>query len=247
MTKATLAPKVWWGVPMKFITMTFLLFLGSACAVASKDSMKNDIAKRLFDLFDRHTAGLSDHQIAAVRDKRPELPRPFNLAVYFKQPDQKADWRWTRKDKDGVLATVTAKKSVKYAFELINTSGSNEELESLRLMSAQQGADALLVIQGVGEVETDANGLALSYIALVPMLFANGNNVKSTFVTQAVLWDVRNAYVHLGTQSEGDWMMKRPLAFRQKERALEKAKEESLQQLEKRLSMQLGQIKVGKF
>lgn len=230
---------------MKFMTIIFFLLLGTSCAVAPKDKMKNDIAKRLFELFDRHTAGLSDNQIAAVRDKRPELPKPFNMAVYFKQPDKKADWRWTREDKDGVLRTVGSKKSVKYAFELINTSGKDEELESLRMMSAQQGADALLVIQGVGEVETDANGLALSYIALVPMLFANGNDVESAFVTQAVLWDVRNAYVHLGTQSEGDWLMKRPLAFRQKDRALEKAKEESLQQLQKRLSMQLGQIKIG--
>lgn len=69
--------------------------------------------------------------------------------------------------------------------------------------------------------------------------------MKSAFVTQAVMWDVRNAYVHLGTQSEGDWVMKRPLAFRQKDRALEKAKEESLLELQKRLSQQLGQIKVG--
>lgn len=59
--------------------------------------------------------------------------------------------------------------------------------------------------------------------------------------------DIAKRLVHLGTQSEVDWMMKRPLVFRQKDRALEKAKEESLRQLEKRLSMQLGQIKVGKF
>ena len=97
----------------------------------------------------------------------------------------------------------------------------------------------------MGEVETNANGVALFYIALVPMLFANGNDVRSAFVTQAVLWDVRNSYVHLGTQSEGDWDMKRPLAFRQNGRALEKAKKESLLQLQKRLSLQLGQIKVG--
>lgn len=228
---------------MKLMLLTVLLLLSASCGSTRQSTLKSDIARRLFELFDRHTSGLSDGQIASVRDKRPELIGPFELAVYFKQPDKKAGWRWTKEDKDGVLTTVTKKKSVKNAFELINTSGKEEELEGLRLMAAQQGADALLVIQGVGEVETDANGMALSYIALAPMLFANGNDVKSAFVTQAVLWDVRNSYVHLGTQSEGDWNMKRPLAFRQKERALEKAKEESLIQLQKRLSLQLGQIK----
>ncbi len=145
---------------MKLLVLTFLLFIFSSSSSVRESSLKSDIARRLFELFDRHTSGLSDSQIASVRDKRPELSAPFVLAVYFKQPDKEAEWRWTKDDRDGVLNTIAAKKSVKKnAFELINNSGKEEELDGLCLMAAQQGADALLVIQGVGEVETDANAL----------------------------------------------------------------------------------------
>lgn len=150
---------------MKILSLALMMMLFSSCAVVTKNKMKNDIAKRLFDLFDRTTSGLSDNQIASVRDKRPELPKPFHMAVYFKQPQKKEDWRWTREDRDQLLASVATKKSVGRSFELINTSGNDEGLENLRLMAAQQGADALLVIQGVGEVQSDANGLAISYIS----------------------------------------------------------------------------------
>lgn len=213
-----------------------LLLLFTSCATVTNAKIKNDVAKRLFDLFDRHTSELSDKQIASVADRRPELPRPFNLAVYFKQPSKKENWSWNQKDRNDILSALSGRKDViRKSFELINTGGGTEDLKSLRLMAAQQGADAVLIVQGAGKVRTDANGLAVSYVAIVPMLFANGNDVKSGFVTQAVLWDVRHSVVHAGLQGEGDWNMKRPLVFRQNERALSKAKEESIEQLEKEL------------
>lgn len=222
---------------MKLALVVMTLILSTSCTTVRNSKIKNDIAKRLFDIFDRTTSGISDGQIASVADRRPQLPKPFELAVYFKQPGEKENWRWSSQDKAEVLSAIEKNRgTVKRAFELINTGSKEEDVKGIRLMAAQQGADAVLVIQGAGEVKSDANGLAATYIALVPMLFVNGNNVKSGFVTQAVLWDVRSEFVHMGLQSEGDWTMKRPLAFRQKDRALDKAKEESIDQLEKKLS-----------
>lgn len=229
---------------MSYLKIILSLVFITSCTTASKNTTKNELAKKLFDIFDRQASEISDSQIASIADKRPDLVRPFNLAVYFKQPNQKAGWRWESKDREGLLAALPEnKQSVKNAFELINTLGKKVELSELRLMAAQQGADALLVIQGVGQVESKANGLALTYFAVLPMLFANGNDIKSAFVTQAALWDVRHSSIHFGAQSEGDWEMKRPLVFGQYDRALEKAKEESVMELERKLSKQLTQIK----
>lgn len=225
--------------------IVLLFFLSTGCATVTNAKIKNDIAKRLFDLFDRHTSELSDNQIASVADKRRELSKPFELAVYFKNPTEKDNWRWTANDRQEILTTLAGnQKLIRRTFELINTSGKAEDLKSIRMMAAEQGADAVLIIQGAGEVKTEANGLAATYIALVPMLFVNGNNVKSGFVTQAVMWDVRQSYVHMGVQSEGDWNMKRPLAFRQKDRALDKAKEESLSRLEKQLESRINRTAI---
>lgn len=75
-------------------------------------------------------------------------------------------------------------------FELINTQGKGADLQALRYMSGQQGADALLLVRGTSVVNSDLNPKALSYLALVPMLFIEGNDVSASFITQAVLWDV---------------------------------------------------------
>lgn len=211
-----------------------LLFFLISCSTVSKNKMKADITKRLFDLWDQTTSEISDSKIASIADNKKALSSPFDVAIYFKHPDKKQDWRWSPNDKSQLMGAFEKRKSVGKVFELINT-GNDEDIKALRMMAAQQGADALFVVQGAVEVNTDVNGMALTYIALVPMLFANGNTVNSAFVTQGVLWDVRTSQVHLGLQSEGDWVMKRPLAFRQKDRAIEKAKDESLLELEKQI------------
>lgn len=216
-----------------------ILFITCSCARVTENKMKQDITKRLFDLFESTTAEISDGQIANIANRKAVLPENFNLAVHFKKPANE-DWNWSQEDRREILSSIRNQdKKIGKTFELINTSGKDEELKSLRMMAAQQGADALLVVQGASEVNSEPNGMALTYIALVPMLFVNGNTVKSAFVTQAVLWDVRTSNVHLGAKSEGDYSMKRPLAFRQKDRAIEKAKEEALKDLRQELSKQL--------
>lgn len=221
-----------------FLT-SLLLILSVSCSSSSNEKLKNEITQRLFDLWDRSIADVNDSQVAKIADKNIELKRPFEMAIYFKQPDAKENWRWNRQDKQQLLEKMAAdKKIVKRSFELINT-GDTEDIKALRTMAAQQGADALLILQGKAEVESDLNGASLSYIVLVPMLFAPGNDVHSAFITQAVMWDVRNSVVHMGMETEGDWQMKRPLLFKQKDRAINKAKEESLTQLQLQLSRQV--------
>lgn len=224
--------------------LLLVLFLAS-CSQVQHTKMKEDITKRLMDLFETTTGEISDGQIASVADRKALLPKDFNLAVHFKKPE-KEDWSWNQKDRREILSTIKAnEKKIGKVFELINTGREDEELKSLRMMAAQQGADALLVIQGATEVNSPPNGMALTYVALVPMLFVNGNTVKSAFVSQAVLWDVRTSNVHLGAKSEGEYSMKRPLAFRQKDRAVEKAKDEALKDLNQQLAQEFGELKIS--
>ncbi|WP_408095536.1 hypothetical protein ACJVC5_10890 [Peredibacter sp. HCB2-198] len=225
---------------MNYLLPLLLLLALTGCSTTKKeDKLKNEITQRLFDLWDK-TIGdsVSDSKTASIANKKVELKRPFELAIYFKQPDKKEDWRWTREDKVFLQNKLDDNKNiVKRSFELINTAGT-EDIKALRTMAAQQGADALLIVQGKAEVESNLNAAGLSYVVLVPTLFANGNTVTSAFVTQAVLWDVRDSVVHLGSETEGEWKMKRPLFFKQEERAINKAKEESLLHLEEQLTKQ---------
>lgn len=225
---------------MRYLLHLLLFIALMGCSTTKKeDKLKNEITQRLFDLWDK-TIGesISDSKVSSIANKKVELQRPFELAIYFKQPDKKEDWRWTREDKEFLQDKLASdKKIVKRSFELINTAGT-EDIKALRTMAAQQGADAILIVQGKAEVESNLNATGLSYVILVPTFFANGNTVTSAFVTQAVLWDVRDSVVHLGSETEGEWKMKRPLFFKQEDRAINKAKEESLIHLQQEISKQ---------
>lgn len=54
--------------------------------------------------------------------------------------------------------------------------------------------------------------------------------------------DVPESVIHLGSETEGEWKMKRPLFFKQEDRVVNKAKEESLLHLKERLSKQAAEL-----
>lgn len=227
------------------LIMLCLITLVCACSSKKQQEEKGMVfAEKVFDIWKDFTKGQLEEQNSEIVINRTKLPDTYKMAVYFIDPEDKGqNWRWGRSEKNEILSTLEKKKKPSQVFELINTTGKNNDLKALRYMAAQQGAEALLLIRGMAKVETDMNAKALSYIVVVPMLFVEGNTVSSTFVSQAVLWDVRSPFIHFGIETEGDWTMERPLAFRQKDRAIEKSKEEALdslsQKLEKKLQAQI--------
>lgn len=230
---------------------TFFLLLACSSNPRPQGDLKSDLTKRLFELWDSQTGKLSDNQIAAIADQQGKLPQPFRLAVFFQEPvaEDKSNWRWSRQDKQTVmsgLANINQQK-VKRVFELINTRAMEAEaldLKTMRLMAAQQGADALLLIQGQAEVASPPNGWAATYLAVLPVLFVRGNDVQGNFVSQAVLWDVRTPQVHLGLESEGVAESSRPLAFRRVPRIVGEAKTEALQALSQKLQQTFNQMQI---
>lgn len=224
-----------------------LLFLASSIFSCSTHKKEETFANKIFDLFKDFSKTITENQQRINPADRPALPSSYKVAVYFKDPDGKAKspqkWKWTQEDKDKIISSIRSKKTkIGKVFELIDLGSEKSDAKSLRLMASQQGADALLLIQGLSEVESEPNGLALTYLVIVPAFFVNGNHVDGSFVTQAVLWDVEQPYVHLGVQNEGDYSHNRPLVFRQVPRVIEKSKEESLNGLTAKLQKEFSQI-----
>lgn len=213
------------------LLLCFLFF--SSCS-----TQKKDLPERIIDLLEKQAKIVSDTVLEEKIDEEAKLPEHFNLAVYFR-PSSRDQWRWTQTDKQRVLTTVEGQKGdrIQRVFELINTSTAEGPVDtvSLRNMALQQGADALLLVQGVAEVATHLNPWAVSYLAIVPAFFVEGNDVSAVFLSQAILWDTRKSHVHLGVQSEGDWTMERPAVFKQEHRAIRKSKEEALNVLSSKL------------
>lgn len=233
---------------MKYLLPFLLLsFFASSCASQKKESdVGFGFAKKIFDIW----KDVAKEQLprtggggGEINIDRAKLQMPYSMAVFFLPATEKdQDWKWQRSEKDQFMASLDDEKNTSRVFELINTSGTVSELSDLRYMAAQQGADTLMLVRGLSNTKTPANGKAASYVLLLPMLAVKGNNVESTFTAQAVLWDVKKPYVHFGAEAEGDWQMQRPLLFRQTERAERKSREEAMMMLEKKVHKEVTRL-----
>lgn len=219
------------------ISLFLFMFLFQSCAT------NKDFPERILDLIekqaDKLTSEISEEKVV----NSAKLPEQFNLAIYFKPPDAAEKWNWSRHDKEEVTEALENLKQNKIhrTFELINTTGQQEYTE-LRKMAAQQGADAILVVQGISQVDSSFNPWAWSYLVVAPLLFVDGNDVSGVFISQALLWDVKKPYIHLGVQSEGEWTMKRPLAFKQRNRAVQKSREKAMNTLTFKLKKNFQEV-----
>ncbi len=180
-----------------------------------------------------------DQDIKEILSRKPNLPRPFKLAVYFKKPAQKEDavnkWRWTDQDRNLILESAKEMGSqnlISEVFPIVGSMVDAEDLKSIRVAAAKHGADAVLVIDGVGEIDRYINDWGWLYILLVKTAFVSGSEADTLFLTSAAMWDVRNEYLYLSSEAEGKASNRHIALFGDKDAVLlERAKTASLQKL----------------
>ncbi len=185
------------------------------------------------------TPQITDESVKEAFQRKPQLPKPFRVGVYFKasrtRPDERSqDWRWTDKDKDAFLAlaeTISDTGEVADIFPISSEIAGSDDLRSLRYAAAQHGADALLVVSGSEEIDQSPNGWAATYLLVLPMLFVPGTELEALFTARATLWDVRNEALYLSAEAESIQQDKVALARVDAKKVVERAKEEALGKL----------------
>lgn len=189
---------------LKFPILSIISIAFTLSACASKGFHREELQSSVGIV----TPEFDEKSIEEAYKKKPNLPKPFRLAVYFKTPapvNAATPWRWTPEDKNiltDIENSLKEKDLVSAVFPLVNTLVTSENLQNLRLVAAQHQADALLIINGAGDIDRSANSVALSYIALLPMVFAKGNKAETLFMTTATLWDVKNELLYLTAETE---------------------------------------------
>jgi len=150
-----------------------------------------------------------DKAIKDTYNKKANLPKPFKLAVYFKDPkgfqSRHAEWRWTEHDKafmDDVAKDLKAQGLVAEVFPIIGTLVEDQNLKALRLVAAQHQADALLIVTGTGQIDRYINSWGWTYLLVLPALFVPGSEADTLFMTSASLWDVKNEFLYLTAEAE---------------------------------------------
>lgn len=143
-------------------------------------------------------------------EKKVNLPKPFRIAVYFKEPSLRSgdrSWRWNLKEKEAFVKKLREsvdKEYVSHVFLMNDSLEDNRDLYDVRLAASKYAADSVLVVQASTEVQREMSRWAGSYILVAPLLFVNGNRVHSYFGINASLWDVRSEILYLALNAEGE-------------------------------------------
>ena len=180
-------------------------------------------------------------------DLKPQLPNRFKLALYFSQSRPwnyyRNNWNWLGEDKDTLLEIkydLVLQNIVSDLFVLNQTIVEGEDLRSIRLAAARAGADAVIVVNGVSDVDRYNNFLGATYVLLVTPFFMPGTEIDALFMTSATMWDVRNEYLYLSVEAEGMANEIYPAFFIEETRAIKEAKTIAVNALKQELLARLA-------
>lgn len=167
---------------------------------------------------------VTNTDIQAVLNLKPQLPKPFKLAIYAHSPEvSQRKLFWTELEKNslqdaadklrqaGVISDVVfiADSVVQHHSELRSTPRNwlyepMPRVAELRLAAARYGADALLTVNGSFSVDRYNNIWSIAYWTIIGAYFVPGTHSDALAMISGVLWDVRNEYLYATEEAEGE-------------------------------------------
>jgi hypothetical protein len=201
--------------------------------------------------------------IREALDRKPQLRFPITIAVHLVAESyrpvyygrtlvgdaklQPADWRWTMQDREQIDKWVDPLRKggvitdLYVMSEMIST---KDDLESARLAAAKHGADAVMLVKGVSQVDKYVDPSSILNLLVLPGYVIPSSHRDALFMMRAAMWDVGNECLYLSVDAEGEAKTRAP-TFRVKEgEALEQAKSEALDGFGKELQKRLLALKI---
>jgi hypothetical protein len=174
---------------------------------------------------------VNDEDVRKALELKPQLNFPCRVAVYF-APDSNGMWHWTARDKQWLqrcAETLRAEGIVSELFVLSDAVVQGTGHKALRLAAAKHGADALLVVKGVVQVDSYLNPLAVANLTIVGGFLVPGSNRDALFLMQGYLLDVGNGYLYATVESEGQGGVIRPTFLIEERDAAHRAKRRAVE------------------
>jgi rhombotail lipoprotein len=146
--------------------------------------------------------------------------------------DRASEWRWDVAYKETIVAWGEQLKTegiLSDMFVISEMIKHGNSLIDIRQAAALQGADAVLVLSGVTDIDRYQNVAAALYITIVGTYFIPGTHIDSLFIMNGALWDVRNQYLYLAAESEGIGNTLGPLSLIKSKPAISAAKKNAIE------------------
>ncbi|MDR3581617.1 MAG: hypothetical protein P4L44_16775 [Oryzomonas sp.] len=228
---------------MRNLLALLLVLMVTACA--SRHGFDRETLQcKIFD-----QKQVAEDNIPSGLELKPRLPSPFKLAIYFTSSSTNrrygSTWRWLDEDKDTFLAIgaeLISKGIISDAFVFSDHIAEGGDIKAIRIAAARAGADAVLIVNGVGDIDRYNNALGYYYILLITPLFIPGTQADGLFLVTASLWDVRNQYLYLSVEGEGSAKEIKPVLYIDEKKILKSAKSAALAAMKTELSSRLAKI-----
>lgn len=199
---------------------------------------------------------VTDEEIAEALKLKPQLRFPIKVGVLLLADSYRPDprrppppdevWRWKVADREK-LASLTddlkARGIVSDIFVISESVVSGTDLRGARLAAAKHGADAVMVLRGISQVDSYNNPLWLLNVLIVPGWVLPGSHRDALLMLQGAMYDVGNGYLYLTVDAEGEGKTVRPTFRARNEEAIEKAKERALGEFGKEFAKRLRSLK----
>lgn len=228
---------------MRNLFAVLLILMLTACASSrgfDRGSLRGQISEQ---------KQVTEEDIKKVLDLKPQLPSPFKLAIYFTAPSTGwrygHSWSWLGEDKDKLLAVGAELKSkgiVSDMFAISDYIVEGSDNKAIRLAAARAGADAVIIVNGVCDIDRYNNALGYTYFLLITPFFIPGTEADGLFMANATMWDVRNQYLYLSAEGEGTAKETNPAVFIDEKRIIKSAKSAALTNLKSELSSRIARI-----
>lgn len=225
------------------LVLTLLL---SGCATASqgfdRDAMRA-VIQSPDEAAPKEVAG------SAVAAAQPPAV-PFRLALYFVPQAFPAHRslrpaEWVSSDRErltGWLAPLRQEGILSEILLLVDPTIRNADVGAIRQAASRHGADALLVVQGVGGVDRYDNGYAALYPTLIGAYVAPGTHSDALFLISGTLRDVRSDWREETHTVEGHAEMVGPTMAVEDRQVLARAKKAALDELGQRMATLLRRL-----
>lgn len=148
----------------------------------------------------------TDEEISRVMGLQPQLDFPIRLAIYVKPREyywQDSVWRIEDIDAEWV-ETLKRDGLVTAIIPIVESTVTGDNIADIRLAAARHGADAVLVLESVSDVDRYNNPLGITYFTIVGAWLIPGTHSDALVMMSGSLWDVRNGYLYATMQTEGE-------------------------------------------
>lgn len=222
------------------IASTLILAILAGCAGGpgfDRDAMREVL---------RHNGNPAAGQTSPVTDTSA-LPAPFRLAVYFVEHDfplrrniRKAEWIGS--DKAALidhLAPLKREGAVTDIFLLTDSTIRGHDIRKIRVAAARYGADAVLIVNGVGAVDRSNNAYAALYPTVIGAYLVPGTVGESLFIVKGNVWDTRVDRLYIRQAAEGHARMAGPAMTLEDREVFGLAKHSALKALGEKIADEL--------